>query len=310
MNLAQLEYFLAIAGAKNFSRAAEECYVSQSSLSKQIKALEEDLGVVLFVRSSTGATLTPAGEMFLTFATKAHHDYEAVLLSLGRYSVGAQDRVRLGAVPCMSTYDLDSVLADFQLDNMDTQVDVFEREQANLLRRLEMDQVDLAILITNKLSRDEYEWVPLVRDEFVVVCANSNPLARTHRIPLGALKDERFVLLHPQSANHTIVCDECRKEGFFPNVIFTHSRHRPLLSAVKRGIGISVLAQGLTHTKDESALSCVSLEDPFFMDVGLVYRKDRVLTPWAQKLVEYFRTAYPTPIGPAAEVRLPGRIEK
>ena len=307
MNLAQLEYVLAIARSGNFSRAAEELYVSQSSLSKQIKALEEELGVVLFVRGSAGVTLTPAGEMFLTFATKAHRDYDSIVLSLARYSVGAQDRVRLGAVPLMSPYDLDSVLADFQLDNMGTQVDVIEREQANLVRRLEMDQIDLAILVTNRLPRDEYDWVPLVRDEFVVVCSNHNPLARTHRIPLGALKDERFVLLNHESANHAIVCEACREEGFFPNVIFTHSRHRPLLSAVKRGIGISVLAKGLTHTKDESALCCVPFEDPFYMEVGLVYRKDRVLTPWARQLVEYFQSVFPTPTLPAGGVRLPGK---
>jgi len=288
MNLAQLEYFLAIARSRSFSRAAEDSYVSQSCLSKQIKSLEEELGVGLFVRSSSGVTLTPAGEMFLSFAAKAHRDYEGVLLSLGRYRAEAQDRVRLGAVPLMAPYDLDSALADFQLDNMGTQVDVIEREQGSLVRRLEMDQIDAAILVTNDLSHDEYEWVPLVRDEIVIVCSNGHPLARAHRVALGDLKDERFVMLDPQSANHAIVCGACRKEGFFPNIIFMHTRHRPLLSAVKRNIGITALARGLTHTRDETALTCVTLENPLYMEVGLVYRKDRELTPWAEKLVAHF----------------------
>jgi len=296
MNLAQLEYFLAIARARSFSRAAEDSYVSQSCLSKQIKSLEEELGVGLFVRSSSGATLTPAGEMFLSFATKAHRDHESIVLSLARYRAEAQDRVRLGTVPLMAPYDLDSALADFQLDNMGTQVDVIEREQGSLVRRLEMDQIDAAILVTNDLSHDEYEWVPLVRDEIVIVCSNQHPLARAHRVALADLKDERFVMLDPQSANHSIVCAACRRAGFFPNIIFMHTRHRPLLSAVKRGIGITALARGLTHTRDESALTCVPLESPVYMEVGLVYRKDRELTPWARKLVDYFASVYATPI--------------
>ena len=296
MNLAQLDYFLAVARSKNFSRAAEDSYVSQSSLSKQIKALEEELGVELFVRSPVGVSLTPAGELFLAFASKTRRDYECVRLSLARYSAGAHDRVRLGAVPLMAAYDLDSVLADFQLDNMDTQVDLYEREQANLLRRLAMDQVDVAILVTNNLSRDEYDWVTLVRDEIVIVCSNHHPLARTHRVALADLKDERFVLLDPQSANNTIVCDACREAGFFPNVSFMHSRHRPLLSAVNRGIGISALARGLTHTTDESAHCCVPLDSPLYMEVGLVFRKDRQLTPWAEKLVDFFRSVYEAPV--------------
>jgi LysR family transcriptional activator of glutamate synthase operon len=297
MNFAQLEYFLAVARSRSFSRAAEDSYVSQSCLSKQIKSLEEELGVGLFVRSCAGVSLTPAGEMFLSFATKTHRDCEGILLSLGRYRAEAQDRVRLGAVPVMEAYDIDSALADFQIDNMGTQIDLFEREQSNLLRRLEMDQVDLAIMITNNLSRDEYDWVTLVRDEFVIVCSNQHPLARVHRIALGDLKDERFVMLDPHSANHAIFCEACRKEGFFPNVIFHHTRHRPLLSAVKKNIGITALARGLTHTKDESALTCIPLENPLYMEVGLVYRKDRKLTPWAEKLVDYFARVYETPVG-------------
>lgn len=297
MNFPQLEYFLAVARSKSFSRAAEDLYVSQSCVSKQIKSLEDELGVALFVRSSAGVYLTPAGERFLVFANKTHRDCENVLQSLGRYSAVGHDRVRLGAAPLMEAYDLDSALADFQIDNMDTQVDLVEREQSNLLRRLEMDQLDLAIMITDNLSPDDYDWVTLFRDEIVIVCSNKHPLARARRVPLAELKDERFVMLDPNSANYAIVVEACREAGFFPNISFMHTRHRPLLSAVKRGIGITALARGLTHTKDEASICCVPLEAPLHMEVGLVFRRDRMLTPWAKKLVDYFSIVYQTPAG-------------
>jgi len=297
VNFPQLEYFLAVARSKSFSRAAEDLYVSQSCVSKQIKSLEEELGVALFVRSSAGVALTPAGERFLGFASKTHRDCENVLQSLGKYSAVGHDRVRLGAAPLMEAYDLDSALADFQIDHMDTQVDLVEREQVNLLRRMEMDQLDLAIMITNDLSPDDYDWVTLFRDEIVIVCSNGNPLSRARRVALAELKDERFVMLDPNSANYAIVVEACREAGFFPNISFMHTRHRPLLSAVKRGIGITALARGLTHTKDEASICCVPMESPVFMEVGLVFRRDRRLTPWAQKLVDYFASVYETPAG-------------
>ncbi len=305
VNFAQLEYFLAVAQSKNFSHAAENSYVSQSSLSKQIKALEKELGVELFVRSSAGVSLTPAGEMFLRFAGKTHRDYETVLLSLGRYSAGAHLRVRLGALPLMGAYDLDSTLATFQIDNMSTQVDFFEREQANLLRRLEMDQVDVAIIRTDTLSRDEYDWVTLVRDEIVIVCSNHHPLARARQVALGELKDERFVMPDPQSAIHTIFCEECRKEGFFPNIIVMYARPRPLLTAVKRDIGISVFPREVAHITDEAALCCVPLQSPIYTEIGLVFRKDRKLTPWADKLVKFFASTYETPVARSTECSAP-----
>jgi LysR family transcriptional regulator, transcription activator of glutamate synthase operon len=299
VNFAQIEYFLAVARAKKFCLAAEDSYVSQSSLSKQIKALEEELGVDLFVRSSAGVSLTPAGEAFLDFAGKTHRDYESTLLRLARYSAGAHLHMRVGALPLMAAYGLDSVLADFQIDNMSTQVDLLEREQTNLLRRLEMDQIEVAIIRTDSLSRDEYDWVTLVRDEIVIVCSNQHPLARAHCISTRDLKDERFVMLDPQSAINTTFCGECRREGFFPNVIFTHTRHEPLLAAVKRGIGISALPRGLTHVKDEASLCCVPLQTPLYTEVALVFRRDRELTPWADKLVRFFAEVYATPDGPA-----------
>ena len=237
--------------------------------------------------------------MFFDFASRTHRDYENIVLRMGRYSAATHLRVRVGALPLMGAYDLDSVLADFQIDNMDTQIDLFEREQTNLLRRLEMDQVDVAIMRTDHLSRDEYDWVPLVREEIVIVCSIHHPLSRAHRVSLGDLKDERFVMLDPASATYALFCDECRKEGFFPNVIFTHARHKPLLSAVKMGIGISALPRGLTHSKDESALCTVPLQSPIYTEVGLVFRKDRKLTPWADRLVKFFAGIYQTPTGPA-----------
>jgi len=298
VNIAQLEYFLAVARSKKFSRAAEDSYVSQSSLSKQIKALEEELGVDLFIRSSAGVSLTPAGETFLEFARKTCRDHESVLLDLERYNTSAHFRVRIGALPLMGAYDLNSDLADFQLDNMATQIDVCERNQDDILRRLEMGRLDVAILRTDLLPADEYDWVTLVRDEIVIVCSNNHPLARARRVPVGDLENERFVMLEKQSIIYTLFVEECRKNGFVPNVIFTHARHETLLSAVNRNIGITALPRGLTHGRNETSLSCIPLQDPLYSEIGLVTPKGRRLTPMAEKLVQHFAKAYETPRGP------------
>jgi len=126
--------------------------VSQSSLSKQIKSLEEELGVDLFRRSAKGALLTPAGEVFLEFATKTYRRYEEVLVRLEQYSGSARLHIRIGALPLVSDYGLHADLAEFQIDNMGIQIDFVERNQGEVIRRLELDQLDLAILRTDLLS--------------------------------------------------------------------------------------------------------------------------------------------------------------
>lgn len=296
MTFAQLEYFLAIARTKKFCQAAELTYVSQSSLSKQIKSLEEELGVELFNRSSSGAELTPAGETFLGFAMKAVAELKNVQLQLERYNPAASLRIRVGSLPLMVEYDLHSELSAFQVDNLGMQIDLYEREQSNLIRRLDLNQIDVAFLRIDRLPRDIYECLPLIRDEVVMVCSNQNPLSRLRQVSISDLRNEKFVALDVQSAIHQLFLDACRDAGFSPNITFTHTRHQPLMSAVRRNLGISLLPRGLTHVKGEETMTCVPFTTPYYTEIGLVYLKARELTPWATKLVEYFAKQYPEPV--------------
>ncbi|MBN2840081.1 MAG: LysR family transcriptional regulator [Coriobacteriia bacterium] len=294
MNITQLEYFLAVAHSRKFSAAAEQMYVSQSCLSKQIKALEDELDVELFVRSSSGVTLTAAGEMFLDFAQKMHRTYERALASLAQYTTSAAVSIRVGALPLMNEYDLHADIADFQLDNMGIQIDFHERNQGELISRLKMDRLDLAVLRTDLLSPEEYEWHPIVRDDIVVICSNAHPLARRIRVTPEDLKNERFVMLDAQSAITHCFCDVCRSAGFFPNITYTHQRHEPLVAAVSRGLGISVLPRQLAmQSRHSPELACVPFQEPFHTDVGIVWQRDKELSPPAASLVEHFQRRYP-----------------
>lgn len=296
MNFAQLKYFLAVTRFRSFCHAAESAYVSQSALSKQIKAMEEELGTELFVRGSAGVSLTPAGETFLQFANSTSTNYENVIMRLAQYSDSAQLRVRVGALPLTSAYDLVTDLADFQADNLGVQVDLCERNQEEILKRLELHRLDIAILRTDLISLDEYDCIPLIRDEIVIVCSNQHPLARQQRVSIEELKDARFVMLNEHSGVYIAFVEECGKHDFFPNVTFTHTRHEPLIAAVARNIGITALPRGLTHGGNESSITCVPLREPLYTVIGLVIPKDRALTAPAQRLVEHFSSRYMTPL--------------
>lgn len=311
MNFAQLQYALAVAREGKFSTAAESSYISQSSLSKQIKSLEEELGVELFVRSAKGATPTPAGEVFLEFATTTYRRYENLLVRLEQYDASAQLHIRIGALPLVADYGLHADLSAFQIDNMGIQIDFVERNQGEILRRMELDRLDLAILRTDLLSPTEYEWIDLVRDEICIVCSARHRLARRSSISADLLRDERFVLLDEQSAVTTRFVEKCREADFSPNIIFTHTRHEPLISGVGKNAGITALPRGMTRriSRDpsEDMVMCIPMEEPLYTDVGLVKRRNHALSPWAEKLYEHFRHAYPAPAGPEEVTGASGR---
>lgn len=294
MHSAQLEYFLAVARTKRFSRAAEELFISQSSLSKQIRALEDELGVELFNRGYAEITLTAAGETFHGFARDAFANWEEVVQKLSRYRTATHGTIRVGALPLVGIYDLHSELADFQLDHMDVQIDYYERNQDDLLRRLEMKLLDIAFLRTDYLLTEEYEWIPLVDNEIVIICSLDHPLANSERVDIHDLADERFVLIDPQSNIYKMFTRECRRAGFEPDVTYTHARHEPLVGAVSRNIGITALPRGLTTGRFEDLVSWVPFEEPLYSHVGLVIPKHRELSPCTEEMVEFFRRKSPS----------------
>ncbi|MDY0341386.1 MAG: LysR family transcriptional regulator [Coriobacteriia bacterium] len=302
MNFAQIQYFLAVAREGKFSTAAENSYVSQSSLSKQIKSLEEELGVELFVRSPKGTTLTPAGEVFLEFATKTYRRYEEILTRLEQYSASALLHIRVGALPLVADYGLHADIADFQIDNMGIQIDFVERNQGEILRRMELGRLDLAILRTDLLSAAEYEWIDLARDEICIVCSVRHRFAHRATVTIEQLRDERFVLLDKESAVTLRFIERCRQAGFSPNIIFTHTRHEPLIGGVGRNAGITALPRGMTRriSRDpgEAMVACIPLENPLYTNVGFVKRRNHALSAWAEKLYKHFGYAYPEPISP------------
>ncbi|MDR0347225.1 MAG: LysR family transcriptional regulator, partial [Coriobacteriales bacterium] len=132
MTFEQLEYFLTIAQTGSFSAAAENVHISQSSLSKQIQALERELDARLFIRDAGGARLTAAGETFLKFAQKTLLTFKETRSEISQYDSVKKQRVKFGGLPLMSACGFSFMLADFQLENINIQIDLVEREQINL----------------------------------------------------------------------------------------------------------------------------------------------------------------------------------
>ena len=115
MTLSQIMYFLAVVKHKTFTQASDELYISQSSLSKQIKALELELGHTLFIREAKENSLTPAGERFLEYATKFSNDYSSMMSDLNKINGNlSKTALILGVLPIINEYSLNNDIVFFQ----------------------------------------------------------------------------------------------------------------------------------------------------------------------------------------------------
>ena len=171
MTTTQIKYFLAILEYNSFSAAAAEMYISQSSLSKQIKALENEIGISLFIRANNKVWLSAGGKLFLEYAKEFNTSYESMKK---RFAALEDDSpsgyVSLGTLPLMADYHITEKLVHFQ-KNSNIQVNISEADQNFILKMLRTQKLDLAILRLDYLSPEIYEFYPIQNDNFVFVCS-------------------------------------------------------------------------------------------------------------------------------------------
>jgi DNA-binding transcriptional LysR family regulator len=294
MNFDQLTYFCAAAVSNNYVVAAEQLAVSPSWISKQMVALENELGLSLFLRSAHGVKLTPEGIKFLEFAQWSIRNYEATMDALAIYTKGIHEQIRLGSLPFVNEYHLADVIADFQVAHSAIDIKLTERNQEELLQKLKLHQLDLALLRGAYLSADEYSWVVLFDDELALCCSKTHPFATRTSIGLRDLKHETFISLEQESALPQLFADACHKEDIYPNVSIEYKRHGPVLSAVGRGLGVAIMPREQAGSDPfyGKNICCVPLETRIPIPVVVAYRNDTPLNGAAQTFLAYLSEVY------------------
>lgn len=288
MTMAQIQHFLDIVNWGGFSAAASETFISQSSLSKQIKSLESELNVQLFDRTNNKIALTPGGTAFLEYARKLNNTYKAMLQDMEQYS-SAKKTISMGILPLEQGYRLLERLTSYQVAMERVQVNITEDNQGKLIPLLDHGKLDFAVVRMDELDPEVYEFHPIYRDKLVLVYRNTQegiPLEES--VSLSQLSHLPFVLMSDESVLHNLCVRQFHRENFHPSVIYTAARHRYLLSLVNSGLGVTILPKALVNTDLFPDLCCKDLRGDMESLIGVVRLKHAHLSAGAEHLYEFF----------------------
>jgi LysR family transcriptional regulator, transcription activator of glutamate synthase operon len=241
MEIKQVQYFLMLAEMGSFSAAAEELYISQSSLSKQIIALEKELNSQLFDRSKRKIALTPAGETFLVHARRLNAVYQSMLAEMAQYKTTTS--LSIVAIPVIAQYGITSYIAQFKQAHPDIQFTLEEREASSILPLLNNHQFDLAFLRDNYLDKEQYAYLDVARDKFQVILSRQHRLAARESIALKELKDENFIMFDKGTIVHELAVDACRSNGFEPRIFYASLRVESVLGLVASNSGVALMME-------------------------------------------------------------------
>ena len=269
ITIEQIQYFLAIKKYNGFSTAAHELCVSQSSLSKQIKALETELDTVLIDRSSRIATLTQAGEDFYIYAQKFLEDYNNIIKGMKKHSISKKTTLKIGTIAVITQYGLTSTLASFKSKYPSIDINIFEDENDAILNMLIKSEIDFAIIRDFNLPRDSFDVTPLANDELVVVTSNNHPFTKKKYISFEDLKNEDLIICS-KSGVYDICVKECNKLDFKPNVIHNINKIETILGLVSEGLGITLIVNNVLKPFSNPNISVHHLKKPINSNLALV----------------------------------------
>ena len=287
MEMKQVEYFLAVAELRSFSVAADNLYVSQSSLSKQIMALEKELGVALFDRSKRSIALTAAGETFQKHAHRLNDEYKAMISNIKDYKIAPS--LSIVAIPVIAQYGITSYIAQFQSAYPKMQLLLEEREALAILPALNSRQFDLAFIRDNYLDTEQHHILEVNSDKFVVALSVKHPLAVRASISLSELANENFIMFDKGTIVHELAVDACRKAGFEPRNFYASLRVESILGLVASQAGVALIMEKVFQYHKHPDVIAIPLTEIIESRIVLAYPKDKKLSVWAESFWEFIR---------------------
>jgi len=271
-DLRLLRYFVTVAEERNLTRAARRLHIAQQSLSQQIRVLESQLGVALFVRSSRGVELTDVGEVLLREARPVLAQAERAMEAVRRAARGQQGELRVGILASVANYVVPPLVRAFAARHPGIELRTDDVTIKALVAGLREGMLDAG------LSRpplvDDLETEVILREPVAAVLPEGHPLADREQLELADLADEPWVLTPRNSWPpwHRLYDEEYARAGYEPRVVQRGSSVQNLLALVAAGVGVTRLSMSARSLRD-TGVSFVPLAGDEALTV-LVWRPD------------------------------------
>jgi DNA-binding transcriptional LysR family regulator len=255
MEIRQLQLFIALAEEGSFTKAARQMNIVQSGLSISIKALEQELGTVLFDRTTRKVMLTPAGTLFLQHARAS-----LVMLDNGVQAVRSQDgivrgRLRLGILQSLGPYvDLPALLHTFRTSYPEVEFSGRSLNTETIPAQVRSGYVDLSFHALVSDSKDAgLRMIPFAQDSLIAICSTNHPFAVRRSVSLELLAREKFVDLTPERALRRLVDSIFQKTKLIRDSIYELSDVSMMVQFVANDLGVAIVPSELAHTSSRSS---------------------------------------------------------
>ena len=292
MNLRDLKYLVALADHKHFGRAAAACFVSQPTLSTQIKKLEDELGVPLVERAPRKVMLTPAGREAASRARGIVAEVEQMKEAARRSQDPEAGTVRLGIFPTLAPYLLPHLVPGIRQRFPQLELLLVEEKSDQLLRQLREGRLDAALLAL-PLHDEQLHTEFLFEEPFVLAVPEGHALARQDSLTLNELADQRLLLLDDGHCLRDQALDVCHLSGAAEKSEFQATSLETLRQMVAANVGVTLLPmlaiKPPVARSDSIHLLGFRADKPPSRRIAMVWRRSSAMAEFLQHFAQLFK---------------------
>lgn len=283
----QLTYFLRIAELGSFSRAAAVLFVAQPALSRQIKQLEEELGVVLLVRSDSGTRLTEAGHLMASRSRELLQQMENLRSDVGALAVSVQGQFSFGMPPSLGDLVTLPVMEQYHHQYPAVRLSITEGISSSIYRQVLAGDLDAGIVSSTESMRG-LESRALISEPLVLAYPKGTHIDRRPdgAVELDQLARQALALTRSPNAMRVILDEELKRAGLKVKLLFESNSTRLLVKAVSRGLGCTVNPFSAMYDEHRAGMIEIAPVHGLHVTWSLIYSRERSMPAAGQKLVE------------------------
>ncbi|MFB6467234.1 LysR family transcriptional regulator [Cytobacillus sp. Hz8] len=282
MNIHHLRYFVNVAKEKSFTVASHKLHVSQPALSKMIKSLESELGVLLFDRSEKTIKLTDAGDVFLSQALKILVEFDYLPRSVYNVENLNKGQIRVGIPPVIETCYFSKIIADFHRTYPHITFTLIEDGVNSVQEKLLEGLLDIAV-VALPIVHDAFDVFPVVQNRSNLIVHKDHHLASKPKVNMKDLKDESFNILDDKSMLNDHILKSCKEAGFNPHIDFISSQWDLIVEMVSLNMGISILPEPIIERYNFPLIKSIPIDNMIFNEKIVLITKKGGYTSYVMK---------------------------
>ena len=287
-----LETFCRVADLKSFSKAADDLFLTQPTVSGHILSLEQSLSLRLFDRASREVRLTKSGEVFREYASKLLSLRKNMLNALSEFSRGIRGELSLGSSTIPGEYLLPKLIGDFKKNHPSFVISLKIADTKEVTQYVLQDQVEFGV-IGAKLNHPSLHYEKYEEDQIIVVAPSKHPLTRKKRVDLDELLKEPWIIREEGSGTRIAVERALRRKGRTLkqfNVVMEMGSTSSVKEGVKARLGLAFVSGRATEEEiRQGSFSRIDVEglEPLSRQIYIVSHRRRTLSPMATEFLRF-----------------------